>query len=61
MNPTSLESADSMFVRRSTSALSGVTDIIGPLRLLRGPLRELVTEVTAGINNGRVKSSNHAV
>lgn len=48
MNPTSLESADSTFVRRSTSALSGVTEVIGPLlRLLSGLLSELVTDVTA--------------
>lgn len=46
MKPTSLESADSTFVRRSTSALSGVTEVIGPLRLLSGPLRELVADVT---------------
>lgn len=49
MNPTSLESAASTFVLRSTSALSGVTEIIGPLRLLNGPLRELVTDVTVVI------------
>lgn len=48
MNPASLESADSTFVRRSTSALSGVTEVIGPLlRLLSGLLSELVTDVTA--------------
>ena len=46
MRPTSFERAASTLVLKSTSALSGVMEVMGLLRLDSGPLRELVTEVT---------------
>ena len=47
MNPTSLERAASTFVLKSTSALSGVMEARGPLRLNIEPGTELGTDVTA--------------